>query len=814
MGRENYPSALQDFEDKLNNLFISRERESAVLKQLFNDVKNGSGKFVLINGERGIGKTVLVDTFIKKLPTDAMSVVTADFQYTDKYSPYAPFIKALSQAENSEFEKLSQLIESMTIQNDDFPKHGAEDLYSLEIQGGMIQQILASGIVDASRKKPVCIFLNNVHLAPPVSWKFIHYLSLCMINSKIMLVATLRQDGKKYAEKEVPTYADTLKRMNREGLVERINLKRFAKSEVKILCKALFPFADFSGEIYTLIYKVTHGVPSDIIRVIRYLVDNNLIYAEKGIWFNQDNISNKSLMEQIQKDSQSDKLTVQLKKLSSDAKKILRIMALMEGSLNYRVLESFFEYSGIEILKKLQELVESKWIISLPDETFQLKRPSLGKLILEVIPPKNKRLIHLKIAKIIEDLEDYQPYKRVLELAYHYSHTNEYEMAFKYIHAAADLSAHNFAYREAQDFYDRAIILIKKHESLATKEDAAAMFLESAWVNRILGHLKSGLDNCSQARKLIKNNPDPELLKRILIQEGFLKFKMREWEESIQCFKQVLNSNGKQSSFLNALANFGLGSNYFELSEFSKSADSYHNAHIIARENEYDRLMANTLNDLGVLKNILGDYIQAIATYSASIPVFKKLGDNKGLARVYHNIGMTHAEMNNWREADKFYSQSLSLIDSLGLVPLKLINFLNRSRAKIQMDQLELAEEYLFKAHRIMEKLNDKLAEAEYHKIKGIAEKYKKNYRAAEKHFKIAMDIFQQQKNKLGLAETEYEMSGLADVIGDEVKRKKWMEKSLKSYQSMGISSKVKKLKLEYNEIENMEFEAVNAVSD
>ena len=87
-----------------------------------------------------------------------------------------------------------------------------------------------------------------------------------------MLVATLRQDGKKNSEKEIPPYADILERMNREGLIERINLKRFKKADLKQLCRSLFPLADFSGEFYSLLFEVTNGVPLDTTKVIHYLI--------------------------------------------------------------------------------------------------------------------------------------------------------------------------------------------------------------------------------------------------------------------------------------------------------------------------------------------------------------------------------------------------------------------------------------------------------------------------------------------------------------------------------------------------------------
>jgi predicted ATPase len=813
MSKENRTPNLIEYEEKINNLFVGREKELAILDHLLYHVKNGAGKFVLINGESGIGKSLLVNHFFDNLSTANVTVVKADFQQTDKYTPYAPFLRALSQRGDLEFDKLSPLIESMVAQQNETPGRGAEDLYSLEVQGGMIQQILASGIMEAAQKRPVCILLNNIHLAPLVSWKFIHYLSLCMIKSHVMLVATLRQDGKKNSEKEIPSYADILERMNREGLIERINLKRFKRADLKQLCRSLFPLADFSGEFFSLLFEVTNGVPLDTTKVIHYLIQKKKLYTDNGVWFNREDISKESLLDHVQKDTQPAELAAKLKKLSPDNAKILRIMALMEGSLDYRILESFFDYSGIHVLKKLQELVESKWIINLPDETFQLKRPSLRNLILDVMPARNITSIHLKIAQAIDNIEEYHPHRMAFDLAYHYGNTSEYELAFKYICEAAKLSARNFAYTEAKKFYSRAIFMMKKYDTLGKQKEAVKITLQSAWVNRILGDLKTGLDQCSYARKLLQDSPNADLLPRILIQEGFLKFKMREWNKSIRCFEQVLNGDKKESPFLNALANFGLGCNYFELADFSKSADFYHSAHMIAKENEYAKLMANALNDLGVLKNIQGDYIHAIATYSSSIPIFKKLHDNKGLARVYHNIGMTHAEMNNWMEADKFYGDSLGLADSLGLLPLKLINFLNRSRAKLQMNQLEGAEEYLFKAHRIVEKLDDKLSEAEYHKIKGIVERHKEHFNSAKRHFQTAIEIFSEHQNKLGLAETEYEMSRLAAAMGDEKNRKKWLQKSYQNYQDIGIAFKVKKLKQEFNEADNVEIKTVEALS-
>src|SRR5262245_19524010 len=49
-------------------VLLERETPLATLNDRLGDARNGRGRFVLISGEAGIGKTALVDAFLKTLP--------------------------------------------------------------------------------------------------------------------------------------------------------------------------------------------------------------------------------------------------------------------------------------------------------------------------------------------------------------------------------------------------------------------------------------------------------------------------------------------------------------------------------------------------------------------------------------------------------------------------------------------------------------------------------------------------------------------------------------------------------------------------
>src|SRR5262245_51820684 len=51
--------------DRTHGLFLNRNRELAVLAEAFEDVRAGSSRVVILNGERGIGKTALCNVFLR-----------------------------------------------------------------------------------------------------------------------------------------------------------------------------------------------------------------------------------------------------------------------------------------------------------------------------------------------------------------------------------------------------------------------------------------------------------------------------------------------------------------------------------------------------------------------------------------------------------------------------------------------------------------------------------------------------------------------------------------------------------------------------
>lgn len=57
---------------------------------------------------------------------------------------------------------------------------------------------------------------------------------------------------------------------------------------------------------------------------------------------------------------------------------------------------------------------------------------------------------------------------------------------------------------------------------------------------------------------------------------------------------------------------------------------------------------------MGIIATVQGDHEQALAHYGRSLDAFRILGDERGVALAYHNLGMINADRGQWSEADRW----------------------------------------------------------------------------------------------------------------------------------------------------------------
>ncbi|NJR25940.1 MAG: tetratricopeptide repeat protein, partial [Richelia sp. CSU_2_1] len=73
------------------------------------------------------------------------------------------------------------------------------------------------------------------------------------------------------------------------------------------------------------------------------------------------------------------------------------------------------------------------------------------------------------------------------------------------------------------------------------------------------------------------------------------------------------------------------------------------------------RREARTLNNIGLVYDLLGEKQKALEYYNQSLPLRRAVGDRHGEAITLNNIGQVYSELGEQLKALEYYSQSLPL---------------------------------------------------------------------------------------------------------------------------------------------------------
>lgn len=793
---------LTDLPGTFPPVFACRRTELKSLRDALHAAQQGAGSFTVVCGEAGIGKSALIEQFYRENERPNVVFISAEFKESEIFEPYAPFLRVLERlqgldngAQQSKPEELLRL----TFSPDE--RDTPAGFYSLQSQLGLAQQRLRAAIIGKTKRTTVVLQLVNLHLAPLTSWRFIHYLAESLSDHGLLLLASLRLDKKLVESSGKATYIDVLQRMNREQLYKKINLRRFELRQTRRMIKKILPYSDLPSHFIPDLHDLSQGIPGKLLRCLHSLLASKLLFQENQIWFCQENIDRDLLQVLIQDEQDADE-TPDMDVLSQAQLELLNYAALMGEAFGHQTLASVTGRSRVSIIKDLVTFVNRKVLVSTEDERYRFSHSGLRAAIAARIPESERLSRHQQVAAVVEAATYLTAAQRTYCLAHHYSNTPDHAAAFKYLRQAGDNAIKNFAFWEATDFYERAVRLAKSYPEQFDADTKVELLISTSWLNRVLGFWDASIENCREALGDCEALTNPRLKNHVLLQQGLTFFRKNNWAQAESSLLQCLKDQENLSQFDQALVHYGLGNIQFELSDFQKASDHYEAALEFAEQPEAKQLIANLYNNMGALKSAQGRRMQAIAFYSKSIPVFENLGDNLGLARVYHNIGMTHADEQEWQKANEFCGKSLGVSDVMGLTPLKSITFLNRALCLARLGNLTEASEYNFKALRLLKKLEDELGLAEHHKIQGIIECARGNWKQSAYNLKTAYEKYAEIENKLGCAEAENELAHLAVSMNDTQEAKRWLEKALASYQQLHIKDKVEAIAKELAEFE------------
>jgi len=95
-----------------------------------------------------------------------------------------------------------------------------------------------------------------------------------------------------------------------------------------------------------------------------------------------------------------------------------------------------------------------------------------------------------------------------------------------------------------------------------------------------------------------------------------------------------------------------LGAAHFELGELPEAEAAFARALELAHATAADLVMARATNNLGLIANIRGSPVEALARYRLAVPLYQRIGNARGLAESFHNMAISFRDLRQLDEAD------------------------------------------------------------------------------------------------------------------------------------------------------------------
>ena len=252
--------------ERHHGLFLNRTRELAELAEAFEDARTGSGRVVLISGERGIGKSALCDRFLR--------IAAAE-------TPLRT-IKVQCRETASAARSLEPVLEALHLLELEQPSSGADTPSWAAIRGG--GRVPAGGLTvlitewfarlaTVSRDLPVVLVLEDLQSADSVTHRFVGQLSRLESPGRSLVIATMcdgcARDGR----------SASLRRLMRTRLPARLlHLDPLTPGQVGRYLDARFG-ADRLTALTVPLHEVTGGNPALMVSAIEGLIENRVLPA-------------------------------------------------------------------------------------------------------------------------------------------------------------------------------------------------------------------------------------------------------------------------------------------------------------------------------------------------------------------------------------------------------------------------------------------------------------------------------------------------------------------------------------------------------
>lgn len=367
---------------------------------------------MVLIGEAGVGKSHLLNYFLKNARLEQWTVVTASCfksHQREQLHPWQVIMASLHTISETEGIKIPKALAYIAASL--FPIFYADikqpPSMNFTLNSGAAYEGVLSILSQISARKPLMLVFEDIQWMDSASVLLLDQLIHRVDAGHVLFVAACRSE----ADAPVAGFLDAAQE---DGLLTRFELVPFTEEEtMQFITQS--GGREFSKELKQRIYRDTQGNAFLLVHLLGSLLEHG---DEKMIPETSEEI-----------------MEYRLSGLSREKRKLLDLISMFPDYAPYEVLEHLSSQSPMDLLYICQELKGRSIISEMSDGgglSLVFSQPEFREISYARIPALNRRILHLNIARELTRISTAQDLNTLSQIIYHYQQGGDELNALRY----------------------------------------------------------------------------------------------------------------------------------------------------------------------------------------------------------------------------------------------------------------------------------------------------------------------------------------------------------------------------------------------
>ncbi len=578
--------------------FLGRRAELAKLDERLASALAGEGGVVAVEGEAGVGKTRLVETFLAGLP-DGVAAFAGRCYERDLSAPLEPVRAALGVLGGEPVASIP-----------DANRFAASE----QRDRGSVHRALTARLVDAAADgRGAVLFVDDLQWSDAATLEFLAYAAHRIRDERVLIVVSHRREDRVVLERWRAQLAE-------RRAIRTVRLDRFDAGQTRHLVAEVLggegPDLEHFAEF---VHGESEGNPFYVLEYLRWLRDTHLLEpdADRRV----ATPSRERLAEAAVPESVRSLIWARYQSFGADARTVLDAAAVIGRGFEYTHLERVLDGVSTDLWSTFEPLVAAGLIVGSADGAYAFSHDKLRQTIYEGLGPPARRALHASVVRVLEAEGADEA-----ELAHHFLRAELWPQAYDHLGVAARIAEASGAWEVARSACTRMLAIahrldepdVKRFETLQVVERLLEfMDRRPEWID-VIERLTVLAERIGDTRKRAE-----AALKRMAVRsvQGDRSGATEAFERADALFEQLGDGGARARVYREVAYLAWMRGDYQAVIDASFAAMAIH------RDLGHQRALAATAENLSHAYRWLDDVAEAERWSEQAASIYGELGD-------------------------------------------------------------------------------------------------------------------------------------------------------------------------------------------